>query len=162
MRTRFLNIDYFNSSASIQASETLNFLRLPVPHFATPYLCSDGEQYCFDSILSISQDIESLPIEDALSRFLGDVLPHASDAPIGGNPSIRSQNGEVCLDCRINAGEESASSVGDYPSIHSQNEKVCSDCTTKAGEESASSVAYSELRTPEVNRVSNCRAFVQP
>ncbi|KAK9292633.1 hypothetical protein L1049_020608 [Liquidambar formosana] len=86
MRTRFLNIDYFNPS-SIKTLETLNFLHLPV-HDLPPCSLSSSEDFvcCFDSVLSISPDVETLPVDTALSKFLSDVLPQIIDVPIGDFP----------------------------------------------------------------------------
>ncbi|KAL5718519.1 hypothetical protein ACHQM5_011412 [Ranunculus cassubicifolius] len=75
MRTRFLNIDYFT-----QPSSDLEFPRLPNPSI-NPSSSSNPpiniEEFLqFDSIIPIgSSQIDTLPIEDALSSFLLDVLP---------------------------------------------------------------------------------------
>ncbi|XP_059667076.1 protein SHORTAGE IN CHIASMATA 1 isoform X2 [Cornus florida] len=77
MRTRFLNIDYFNST-----SETLEFLRLPLPELPPSNF---QDFHCFNEVyvLSLSLEIERSPIGDALSKFFSDVLPHTINVDVG-------------------------------------------------------------------------------
>lgn len=77
MRGRFLNIDYFSTRPS-QVYEALGFLNLPAPDdFPAPLFREDTrEEFLrFEPIEGFSLPIEDLPIGDALSRFLSDVVP---------------------------------------------------------------------------------------
>lgn len=82
MRTRFLATDH--STAAMTAVgypvETLDFLHLPLPHLTPPSCASFSAnfQHSFDEIpvFGVSREIDKLPIDDALSIFLSDVLPH--------------------------------------------------------------------------------------
>ncbi|XP_043704967.1 protein SHORTAGE IN CHIASMATA 1 [Telopea speciosissima] len=85
MRTRFRCVDYFKR-ASIEGLDNLNFFRLPVPLFPPSNICDGEETCCFDSISSVSLEIERLPVENALSRFFSDVLPHTIDVDNGEIP----------------------------------------------------------------------------
>ncbi|XP_057475950.1 protein SHORTAGE IN CHIASMATA 1 [Actinidia eriantha] len=81
MRTRFLSIDYFNSAPN-QALETLEFLRFPPPHLppSNPSIFEDLSCF-FDNVSSqsLSLEIESFPIDSALSKFFSNVLPRSID-----------------------------------------------------------------------------------
>lgn len=83
MRTRFLGLDFFNSSAPIEALD--DFLRFPVPDIPAPppSFSIPGDKNLFDcidtddvSILSLSSQLQSVQIDTALSKFYDDVLPH--------------------------------------------------------------------------------------
>ncbi|WOH01444.1 hypothetical protein DCAR_0520828 [Daucus carota subsp. sativus] len=82
MRTRFLGLDFFNSSALIETLD--DFLRFPVPEIQPPPSTStSGGENLFNcintddaSILSLSSQLQSVQIDTALSKFFDDVLPH--------------------------------------------------------------------------------------
>ncbi|PSR93441.1 Zinc finger Ran-binding domain-containing protein [Actinidia chinensis var. chinensis] len=81
MRTRFLSIDYFNSAPN-QALETVEFLRFPPPHLppSNPSIFEDLSCFFDDvSSQSLSLEIESFPIDSALSKFFYNVLPRSID-----------------------------------------------------------------------------------
>lgn len=84
MRTRFLATDYSTATATAAVGpvETLDFVRLPPPHL-TPLSSSFSANFLqsFHEIplFAISREIDKLPIDDALSIFLSDVLPHFVD-----------------------------------------------------------------------------------
>ncbi|KAJ4952854.1 hypothetical protein NE237_029686 [Protea cynaroides] len=82
MRTRFLHVDYFNH-ASIEGLHNLDFIRLPVPHLPPSDICNGEEICCFNPIFSVSLEVGSLPVENSLSQFFSDVLPHAIDIDNG-------------------------------------------------------------------------------
>lgn len=75
MRTRFL--------ATEHAVRPLDSVRLPPPHIPPPDLppfSADFVQSFNDvAVFSVSLEIDKLPIDDALSIFLSDVLPHFVD-----------------------------------------------------------------------------------
>ncbi|KAL8148270.1 protein SHORTAGE IN CHIASMATA 1 [Apium graveolens] len=82
MRTRFLGLDFFNSSAPIETLD--DFLRFPVPEIAAPPPSFSilGDKNIFDCIetndvyiLSLSSQLQSVQIDTALSKFYDDVLP---------------------------------------------------------------------------------------
>lgn len=77
MRTRFLTTDYF------APDQTLDFLRFPLsplPPPPKPLSISDLLRCCAGSAdNSVSYELPSLPIGDALSKFYSDVLPHTID-----------------------------------------------------------------------------------
>ncbi|XP_010273090.1 PREDICTED: uncharacterized protein LOC104608724 [Nelumbo nucifera] len=116
MRTRFLNIDYFKASNG--ALDELNFLRLPVPHFPPSNICFGGELCCFDSVLSVSLDVEGFSIDDALSRFFSDVLPHSIVVEIADFPDFCAQNRNDCTVGRKRIAERtfSISQLADFRS----------------------------------------------
>ncbi|KAL8543957.1 hypothetical protein ACS0TY_004488 [Phlomoides rotata] len=101
MRTRFLPTDYSTTTATATATatatgggcpiETLDFVRLPLPDLPPP-LFSAYFLHSFDEIpaFGISLEIEKLPIDDALSIFLSDVLPHFVDGAGFEEPRIDS------------------------------------------------------------------------
>ncbi|KZV46919.1 hypothetical protein F511_06161 [Dorcoceras hygrometricum] len=78
MRTRFLATEH--SAAAVQPLEVV---RLPPPHIPPP----DIPPFSADLVRSfndfavfiVSEEIDKLPIDDALSIFLSDVLPHFVD-----------------------------------------------------------------------------------
>ncbi|KAJ8448708.1 hypothetical protein Cgig2_010595 [Carnegiea gigantea] len=83
MRTQFLTTDYFNTN------QTLTFLRLPLPHIQPPPIdlsssasnLEDEFLRCVDcSSSSVSLQLDSFPIDNALSTFFSNVLPHTIDA----------------------------------------------------------------------------------
>ncbi|KAJ4907522.1 shortage in chiasmata 1 [Raphanus sativus] len=76
MRGRFLNVDYFSIPPS-QVYEALGFLNLPAPDdFPPPLFRDTREEFLrFEPVEGFSLPIEDLPIGDALSRFLSDVVP---------------------------------------------------------------------------------------
>lgn len=76
MRGRFLNIDYFSTPPS-QVYEALGFLNLPAPDdFPAPLFRDPREEFLrFEPIEGFSLPIDNLPIGDALSKFLSDVVP---------------------------------------------------------------------------------------
>lgn len=82
MRTRFLATDYTAAAVTDVggAVGTLDFLHLPLPHLTPPNCSSFSENFlrAFDEIpfFGLSREIEKLPIDDAISIFLSDVLPH--------------------------------------------------------------------------------------
>ncbi|KAL2920648.1 Protein SHORTAGE IN CHIASMATA 1 [Bienertia sinuspersici] len=81
MRTRFLTTDYFTTN------QTLTFLRLPLSPLPSSYnhLSSfdDNHPFCTDDFaISVTYQLENLPIDDALSKFYSDVLPQTIDVQI--------------------------------------------------------------------------------
>ncbi|KAK1399540.1 Protein shortage in CHIASMATA 1 [Heracleum sosnowskyi] len=83
MRTRFLALDFLNTSAPIESLD--DFLRFPIPQIQTPTqsISISGDKNLFDcidtddvSILSLSSQLQSVQIDTALSKFYDDVLPH--------------------------------------------------------------------------------------
>ncbi|KAL0673594.1 hypothetical protein Bca4012_001575 [Brassica carinata] len=76
MRGRFLNIDYFSTPPS-QVYEALGFLNLPAPDdFPAPLFRDPREEFLrFEPVEGFSLPIDNLPIGDALSKFLSDVVP---------------------------------------------------------------------------------------
>ncbi|KAI3458156.1 hypothetical protein Pfo_014819 [Paulownia fortunei] len=86
MRTRFLAIDNSTTtSAGIGRGgpEALDFVCPPLPHLPPPNYPSFSANFLqsFDEIpvFGTSREIDKLPIDDALSIFLSDVLPHFVD-----------------------------------------------------------------------------------
>lgn len=85
MRTRFLATDYSTATATAAVGpvETLDFVRLPLPHLTPPLPSSFSANFLqsFHEIplFGISREIDKLPIDDSLSIFLSDVLPHLVD-----------------------------------------------------------------------------------
>ncbi|PSS33081.1 Zinc finger CCCH domain-containing protein [Actinidia chinensis var. chinensis] len=81
MRTRFLSIENSNS-APIQATETLEFLRLSPPHLP-PSNSSiyDDLRFFFNDVSSPSPslEMESFSIDSPLSKFFSTVLPRSID-----------------------------------------------------------------------------------
>ncbi|XP_021730416.1 protein SHORTAGE IN CHIASMATA 1-like [Chenopodium quinoa] len=78
MRTRFLTPDYFISD------QTLKFLRLPLsPLPSPPKSLSSSDEFLrccsTSSAISVSHQLQNLPIDGALSKFYSDVLPHTID-----------------------------------------------------------------------------------
>lgn len=97
MRTRFLNIDYFSPS---QTLEPLTFLHLPVPRLSPAPLSTFHDLVPFVSPLNVFLPIHSFPIHSALSKFFSAVLPHhIDDAKIEdlGAP-VPSQSRNACFD----------------------------------------------------------------
>ncbi|KAH7848201.1 hypothetical protein Vadar_025421 [Vaccinium darrowii] len=80
MRTRFLSIDH-STSSTLQPHETLDFLRLPLPHLPPSSTSTFQILSCFDDVsaLCLSLDIDTLPIDNALSKFFSDVVPRSID-----------------------------------------------------------------------------------
>lgn len=83
MRTRFLGLDFLNSSAPIETLD--DFLRFPVTEIQAPppSISTSGDKNLFEfintddvSILSLSSQLQSVHIDTALSKFYNDVLPH--------------------------------------------------------------------------------------
>lgn len=77
MRTRFLAAAV---TAVTDPVETPDFYHLPLPHLNPPR-CSSfsaNSAHSFDEIpfFGVSREIDKLPIDDALSIFLADVVPH--------------------------------------------------------------------------------------
>ncbi|PIN17143.1 hypothetical protein CDL12_10201 [Handroanthus impetiginosus] len=84
MRTRFLATDYSTAGGGGGFPlETLDFVRLPLPDLPPPNYPSFSADFLqtFDEIpiFGAFDEIEKLPIDDALSMFLSDVLPHFVD-----------------------------------------------------------------------------------
>ncbi|KAL3834438.1 hypothetical protein ACJIZ3_009174 [Penstemon smallii] len=79
MRNRFLP----NGDADRGPIQTLDFVYLPLPHLPPPDNPSFSSVFLrsLDEIpdFGISPEIQKLPIDDALSIFLSDVLPHFID-----------------------------------------------------------------------------------
>lgn len=96
MRTRFLATDCSAAAATAAggAFGTLDFFHLPLPHLTPPNCSSFSENFLlsFDEIpfFGLSREIEKLPIDDALSIFLADVLPHFVGAAGSEQPKIDS------------------------------------------------------------------------
>ncbi|KAL6545192.1 hypothetical protein OROHE_009857 [Orobanche hederae] len=100
MRTRFLATDYSTTATAGDAAsvggpvEILDLVRLPVPHLSPSNYPQFSANYplSFDEIpvFSISREIEKLPFDDALSKFLSDVLPHHVDGASFPEPRIDS------------------------------------------------------------------------
>lgn len=93
MRTRFLAADV---TAVADPVETLDFHHLPLPHLTPANSSSFSANFIhsFDEIpvFGVSRQIDKLPIDDALSIFLCDVLPHfVGDAGFP-QPQIDSNN----------------------------------------------------------------------
>ncbi|XP_058205897.1 protein SHORTAGE IN CHIASMATA 1 isoform X3 [Rhododendron vialii] len=85
MRTRFLSAEYSTSSA-LQALETRDFLRLPPPRLPPPSDPSTSEILrCFHDVSApiLSLYADTLPIDDALSKFFSDVVPRSIDVETG-------------------------------------------------------------------------------
>ncbi|KAI8030017.1 Protein SHORTAGE IN CHIASMATA 1 [Camellia lanceoleosa] len=113
MRTRFLSIDYFNS-APIHALQTLEFLRLPPPHLPPPFQTFEEEEEeeqhhhhllrCFDDVpaLSLSLHTDTLPIDNALSKFFSDVVPSFIHLQTGDFSNTHSSSGDARFDKRRN------------------------------------------------------------
>ncbi|KAK4431495.1 protein SHORTAGE IN CHIASMATA 1 [Sesamum alatum] len=83
MRTRFLPTDCSSTAAGVGPLGALDFVGFPLPllpHRNYPSLSANFQQ-SFDEIpvCDISYEIDKLPIDDALSIFLSDVLPHFVD-----------------------------------------------------------------------------------
>ncbi|XP_073309787.1 protein SHORTAGE IN CHIASMATA 1 [Primulina huaijiensis] len=78
MRTRFLATEH-----SATAVRPLDYVRLPSPHIPPPDLppfSADFAQSFNDvAVFNVSSEIDKLQIDDALSIFLSDVLPHFFD-----------------------------------------------------------------------------------
>ncbi|XP_071929509.1 protein SHORTAGE IN CHIASMATA 1 [Coffea arabica] len=95
MRTRFLPADCFNSP-----TETLEFLHCSPPHLPPSYTSIHQHlQRCFDDIspLSVSLEIEKLPIGTSLNKFLSNVLPQLINAAeIGDSTDDLSFTGTAC------------------------------------------------------------------
>ncbi|PIN18275.1 hypothetical protein CDL12_09056 [Handroanthus impetiginosus] len=84
MRTRFLATDYSTAGGGGGFPlETLDFVRLPLPDLPPPNYLSFSADFLqtFDEIpiFGAFGEIEKLQIDDALSMFLSDVLPHFVD-----------------------------------------------------------------------------------
>ncbi|KAL6963503.1 hypothetical protein U1Q18_041799 [Sarracenia purpurea var. burkii] len=98
MRTRFLGIDYFNSATA----ETVEFLRLPPPYVPppTPFALEDLCCSLFDdaSAPSLPLEIETLPIDIALSKFFSNVIPQFIDVETGDLADSPSCIGEARFD----------------------------------------------------------------
>ncbi|GLU24245.1 hypothetical protein SLE2022_401950 [Rubroshorea leprosula] len=106
MRTRFLNVDYFSSSPV----ETSSFLNLPVPHLLPHRVYDLNEAFLrFDSLLDVSLEIEPLPINSALSKFISEVIPHFIDVDFSEFEVSRSPSGNGCFDEHV---KFSSGSVG--------------------------------------------------
>ncbi|KAL0304260.1 UNVERIFIED_CONTAM: protein SHORTAGE IN CHIASMATA 1 [Sesamum radiatum] len=94
MRTRFLPTDYSITAAGVSPPGTLDFVVLPLPLLPPPNYpsVSANFQQSFDEIAvcDISYEVDKLPIDDALSIFLSDVLPHFVDAAGFEEPRIGS------------------------------------------------------------------------
>ncbi|KAF8379477.1 hypothetical protein HHK36_028912 [Tetracentron sinense] len=127
MRSRFLAVDYFNC-ASNEAQEYLEFLRLPVPHLVPSNICKEAD-ICsaFDSVSSIPLEIETFPIDNALSRFLAYVLPRSIDVGNGDFPVICSQNRKSCSDERKNVENRRNFRSKTVEIRFPENENSCSD-----------------------------------
>ncbi|XP_077239741.1 shortage in chiasmata 1 [Tasmannia lanceolata] len=92
MRTRFLNIDFFRN-ASNEALENFNIVRFPVPNLPPSDLSPiETEISSFDFVLDVSLQLESFPIQNALSQFYSVVLPRIYDIENGDFPDIFSRN----------------------------------------------------------------------
>eukprot|EP00257_Ricinus_communis_P000901 XP_002510793.2 protein SHORTAGE IN CHIASMATA 1 [Ricinus communis] len=76
MRTRFLNTDYYTSPNK----ETLEFLNLPIPNLP-PWRLHNLEQHLFSfaPYQNISLNIDRLPIDTALSKFILQATPQKLD-----------------------------------------------------------------------------------
>ncbi|CAH1445568.1 unnamed protein product [Lactuca virosa] len=83
MRTRFLT-DFFNSSATSQSLQTLDFLRFPPPQLPSPELFNFDNLCCFDQVtsLNIFPEIERFSVNESLSKFFSDVLPQYINSDI--------------------------------------------------------------------------------
>ncbi|CAI9302430.1 unnamed protein product [Lactuca saligna] len=83
MRTRFLT-DFFNSSATSQSLQTLDFLRFPPPQLPSPELFNFDNLSYFDQVTSvnISPEIERFSVNESLSKFFSDVLPQYINSDI--------------------------------------------------------------------------------
>ncbi|XP_073126269.1 protein SHORTAGE IN CHIASMATA 1 isoform X2 [Henckelia pumila] len=78
MRTRFLATEH-----SAAAAQPIDYVPLPPPHIPPPDIPSFSADFVhsFDDVagFTVSKEIDKLPIDDALSIFLSDVLPHFVD-----------------------------------------------------------------------------------
>ncbi|KAL3653507.1 hypothetical protein CASFOL_003188 [Castilleja foliolosa] len=99
MRTRFLVTDYSTTAAGRGgagvSAEILDFEPLPLPHFSPSIdiQISANFSQSLDEIpvFDVSSEIEKLPIDDALSIFMCDVLPHFIDSADFEEPRIESR-----------------------------------------------------------------------
>ncbi|XP_020549156.1 protein SHORTAGE IN CHIASMATA 1 [Sesamum indicum] len=94
MRTRFLPTDYSTTAAGVGPLGTLDFIGLPLPLLPPrnyPSVSANFQQ-SFDEIpvCDISYEVDKLTIDDALSIFLSDVLPHFVDGAGFEEPRIGS------------------------------------------------------------------------
>ncbi|KAL0317780.1 UNVERIFIED_CONTAM: protein SHORTAGE IN CHIASMATA 1 [Sesamum angustifolium] len=94
MRTRFLPTDYSTTAAGVGPLGSLDFVVLPLPLLPPrnyPSVSANFQQ-SFDEIpvCDISYEVDKLPIDDALSIFLSDVLPHFVDGAGFEEPRIGS------------------------------------------------------------------------
>lgn len=86
MRTRFLATDYSTTTTAAGSGgpvETLDFVRLPLPHLPPPTFPSFSanllEAFNEIPVFDVPCETDKLPIDDALSIFFPDVLPHFVD-----------------------------------------------------------------------------------
>ncbi|XP_051142627.1 protein SHORTAGE IN CHIASMATA 1 [Andrographis paniculata] len=83
MRTRFVPTDYSATAAGDGPSEAVGFDLLPLPDLSPRDYPSSYSDFwpTFDDIpwFGISSEVDKLPIDDALSIFLSDVLPSLID-----------------------------------------------------------------------------------
>lgn len=96
MRTRFLNTDYFTSYPSPE--ETLSFLKLPIPHLPPRLLSFEEDFSRFDSQANISLEVERLPIDSALSKFISQVIPEIIDVDFEDFEDHQFRNAKLCAD----------------------------------------------------------------
>ncbi|CAI9092212.1 OLC1v1027400C1 [Oldenlandia corymbosa var. corymbosa] len=123
MRTRFISTDFFNPAPI----ETLDFHHFSPPHLP-PSSVSNAEDIwsCFDALSlhsCYSYDIEKLPIETSLTKFLSDVLPEFIDVPIGELALGDSSGGTACSSeprhsLEIDASLEKNEILSDNPGIN--------------------------------------------
>ncbi|XAR53590.1 hypothetical protein NMG60_11022204 [Bertholletia excelsa] len=112
MRTRFLCVDYFTSS-TIEALETLEFLRLQPPHLPPPNPSAFSDLHSFDDVsaLSLSLHLEKFPLDGALSKFFSEVLPRSIDVDAEDFRNASSCSGEGRFSERRSSKDRSSADV---------------------------------------------------
>ncbi|XP_071709859.1 protein SHORTAGE IN CHIASMATA 1 [Rutidosis leptorrhynchoides] len=128
MRTRFLN-DYFNTSAASRSLQTLEFLRFPPPEFPSTHPFNFDNITCFDQLapLNITYEFDPLPVNEALSKFLADVIPQHIHTDIN-----QQDASEVISEEKINDNLDGAANTifevieFETPGLHIGLENSCS------------------------------------